>query len=268
MSIRASSFGGLFDCAMRWEAIHLLGMRMPGSPRALIGTGVHGGTAAFDAARVAGHPIRIDDAAGVTVDTIAGRLVTEGVRWSEDEPDRKEVERIALRLTTTYCADISPRYEFSSVELATKPLDIDCGGGVIVRLTGTMDRSRMIVGRLRPRVGDLKSGKKAVRADGRAHTKLHRPQLGTYQLLYEHTLGERVDDTAEIIGMNTAGSFASGTATVTGAKQLLIGKDDRPGLIEHAATMFRTGFFPPNPQSFLCSKKYCPRFATCDFADD
>ena len=53
--IRASSFGELFDCALRWEAKHLQGMRMPNSPRALIGTGVHEGTAAFDRAQVGGQ---------------------------------------------------------------------------------------------------------------------------------------------------------------------------------------------------------------------
>jgi hypothetical protein len=268
MAIRASSFGGLFDCAYRWEGTHLLGMRMPGSPRALIGTGIHGGTAAFDQARVDGKPIRLDDAAGIAIDTIAERIANEGVTWTSDEPDRREVERIALRLTTTYCHEISPRYEFSSVELTTKPLDIDCGGGVIVRLTGTMDRTRTIVGGLRPRVGDVKTGKKAVKADGVANTKLHRPQLGTYQLLAEHTLGERVDDTAEVIGLNTAGKYLTGTAQTTGAKDMLLGGDDFEGYIDMAARMFRTGTFAPNPQSVLCKKKYCARYYRCPYAAD
>lgn len=268
MSIRASSFGGLFDCAYRWEGTHLLGMRMPGSPRALIGTGIHGGTAAFDKARVEGSPIRLDDAAGVAIDTIAERIAAEGVKWSSDEPDRREVERIALRLTATYCADISPRYEFTSVELTTSPLDIDCGGGVTVRLTGTLDRARTVAGLRGPRIADVKSGKKAVSAAGVANTKLHKPQLGTYQLLYEHTTGEKVDDTVEVIGLNTAGNLQTGTAQTRGAKDLLLGSDDHQGYIDMAAQMFRTGLFPPNPQSFLCSKKYCARYTTCPYAAD
>lgn len=267
MPIRASSFGGLFDCALRWQKIHLEGYRMPGSPRALIGTGVHGGTAAFDQARVEAHPIRVDDAVGVAVDTIAERIANEGVRWSEDEPNRRDVERIALRLTTTYCADISPRYEFSSVELTTEPLDIDVGGGMGVRLTGTLDRARTIVGGLRPRIGDVKTGKRAVKADGTAETKLHRPQLGTYQVLYEHTTGQQVDETVEVIGLNTAGNFTTGTAQSQNPKRLLLGTEDSPGLIEQAGHMFRTGLFPPNPQSPLCSKKYCPFWSECLFAD-
>lgn len=271
MPIRASSFGGLFDCALRWEGQHLLGMRSPSSPRALIGSGVHAASAAFDQARLDGSPIRVDDAAGAAVDAIAERIHRDDVIWHADEPDRKQVESIALRLSMTYCTDISPRYEFAAVELTTKPLDIDCGG-VTVRLTGTLDRSRSIIvptaiGPKR-RIGDIKTGARAVNAQGQADTKKHKPQIGTYQLLYEHTTGEQVDDTGEIIGLNTAGRFNFGTGEVRGAKRLLTGTDEFPGLIDLAAQMFRTGLFPPNPQSFLCSAKYCPRYHSCPYAED
>ena len=37
------------------------------------------------------------------------------------------------------------------------------------------------------------------------------------------------------------------------------------GLIEYAAVMFRTGLFPPNNQSILCSERYCARWAACKF---
>jgi hypothetical protein len=268
--IRASAFGGLFDCALRFEKEQLDRMRLPNSPRALIGTGTHAGTAAFDKAKLQGHAIRIDDAAGVAVDAIAERIAEEGATWSADEPSRKEVESTALRLTTNYCADISPRYEFDAVELTAKPLDVDCGG-ILIRLKGTLDRARSIIvptatGRKR-RIVDLKTGRRAVRMDGRAETKKHRPQVGTYQLLDEHTTGEPVDDVAEILGMNTAGSFAVGTGEVHGAKELLLGTDEAPGLIELAALMFRSGLFPPNPQSFLCSAKYCAFHSRCPYAD-
>lgn len=272
MPIRASSFGGLFDCALRWSKVHLEGLASASSPRALIGTGVHAGTAAFDAAKLHGSPIRADDAAGAAVDAIAERIARDDVRWLSDEPNRKQVESIALRLSTTYCLDISPRYEFVAVEQTTKPLDIDCGEGVIVRLTGTLDRSRTIVvpsasGRKR-RIADIKSGRAAVNAAGVAATKKHKPQLGTYIVLDEHTSGEMVDDTAEVIGLNTEGGFRTGTGTTTGAKELLVGNGEDPGLIDIAAQMFRSGLFPPNPQSTLCSEKYCPHFHRCPYGRD
>ena len=50
VSVRASSFGSLFDCAYKWEGQHILGMKMPSSPRAHLGTAIHSGTAIYDLA--------------------------------------------------------------------------------------------------------------------------------------------------------------------------------------------------------------------------
>lgn len=276
MSIRASSFAGLFDCALRWQKIHLDKITNPSGPRALIGSGLHAGSAAFDKARVEGKPIRIDDAASVTVDEIAERIRSEPVKWTNDEPNRKEVEAIALRLTLNYCADISPRYEFEAVELTTTPLDIRCNNGQIVRLTGTLDRARVVVAEgltgtsvgwpVKRRINDLKSGKAVVRADGFVPTKKFRPQVGTYELLYEHTTGFAINDDSEVMAMNTGGTFQTGYGTVKGAKAMLLGTPDAPGMIDMAATMFETGLFPPNPQSQLCGEKYCPHYANCPYA--
>ncbi len=263
--IRASSFGELFDCALRWEAKHLLNRRMPNSPRALIGTGVHAGTAVYDLSRVdGGQPICLDEAAGVAVDTIEERIKTEGVIWTNDEPSKREVLNTALRVTTTYCELVAPRYEFEAVELATKPLDIDCGGGIVVTLTGTLDRARVRAGS--HGITDVKTGRAAV-VQGRAVTKKHRAQIGTYELLYEHTTGNAIKAPGEILGLNTSGQFASGTGEIHGAKELLLGPQGAPGLIEWAATMFRTGLFPPNPQSTLCDGRCCPHHSACPYRE-
>ena len=263
--IRASSFGELFDCALRWEARHLLGMRLPNTPRALIGTSVHAATAVFDLAKIGGgNPITLDAAAGVAVDAINERIADEGVRWTTDEPSRKDVEAIALRVTTAYCTSVSPRYEFEAVELETKPLEIDCGGGLTITLTGTLDRARVRAGS--HGITDVKTGRAAV-VGGRAATKKHRAQLGTYELLYEHTTGIPITGPGEIIGLNTVGSFAHGTADVHGAKVLLTGNGEAPGYIELAADMFRAGRFHPNADSNLCDARYCPRYARCPYSE-
>jgi hypothetical protein len=52
VTIRASSFGSLFDCPARWIAIHLEGKRTPSSANSALGTGVHAGTAVYDESRV------------------------------------------------------------------------------------------------------------------------------------------------------------------------------------------------------------------------
>ncbi|MFU4421777.1 PD-(D/E)XK nuclease family protein, partial [Pseudomonas aeruginosa] len=52
---------------------------------------------------------------------------------------------------------------------------------------------------------------------------------------------------------------------IVGARQMMAGSESHRGLIDYAADMFRSGLFPPNPQSPLCSPKYCPRWRTCPY---
>jgi len=140
-TVRASSWGALFDCAYKWEGVHLLGIKKPAGMRALLGTALHASTAVFDKARVEHEAVRPDDAASVLVDTI--QRPSFEVDWSQDDLAANEAIKIGLSLHTKYCLEISPRFEFVAVEMTTKPLDIDCGGGITVQLTGQMDRCRL-----------------------------------------------------------------------------------------------------------------------------
>src|SRR5690606_33002084 len=140
-TVRASSWGSLFDCAYRWEGIHLLGIKSPSSPRALLGTAIHAGTAAFDIARAAGQEPSADAAAELLVQTLYQPEFE--VDWRGADITLRNAEATGLALLVRYCNDISPRYHFVAVEMETRPLEIDCGGGVIVRLTGTLDRARI-----------------------------------------------------------------------------------------------------------------------------
>ncbi len=264
--VRASSWAGLFDCAYRWEGIHLLKMRNVVGLRAALGTAIHAGTAVFDQSRLDGAGLTADDAAGAMVDKL--RDPENEYDPSRDDLSLSEAERVGLTLVSKYCVEVSPNYDFVSVEMETKPLDIDCGSGVVVRLTGTMDRARVRqtagggVG-----IADLKSGSAAVQK-GVAKTKGHGPQVGTYELLYEHTTGDPITDDAEIIGLKTKGTAEIATGTIRNAKRVMVGDQDNPGLIEFAAEMFKTGRFYPNPNSLLCAEKYCPRWASCHFKND
>lgn len=264
-TVRASSWGSLFDCAFRWEGVHLLGIKSPSSPRALLGTAIHAGTAAFDTARVSGEDLSADDAAEVLVQTL--RHPEFDVDWRGSDINLREAEATALALHIRYCSDISPRYQFVAVEMETKPLEIDCGGGVIVRLTGTLDRARIRRAGEGIGIADVKTGTAAVTTDGVAKTKGHKPQIGTYELLYEHTTSQRCTAPAEIIGLKTKGKAEAATGEIIGARELMVGSENFPGLIQYAADMFRNGHFPPNPQSTLCSARYCPRWATCPYHD-
>lgn len=262
LTIRASAFASLFDCAYRFEGIHILGMRNVVGRRAVLGTAIHAGTAAFDSARLEGSPITADDAAGVMVDKLSNPD-------SDFDPDKddlsvKEAEIIGLKLTVKYCHEVAPKYNYVAVEMPATPLDIDCGHGTIVRLTGTMDRARIRKDGESLSIADIKTGSKSVEK-GAANIKGHGAQIGTYELLFEHTTGQRITADAEIIGMSTSKSAEIATGTIRNAKQIITGTEDQPGLLEFAANMFRSGKFYPNPRSMLCSERYCPRFHSCHF---
>lgn len=263
-TVRASSWGALFDCSYRWEGIHLLKLRNVVGLRAALGTAIHAGTAVFDQGRLDGAGLTADDAAGALIDKL--RDPENEFDPSQDDLTMSEAERIGITLLTKYCREVSPQFEFVAVEMETKPLDIDCGNGVIVRLTGTMDRARVRRTAAGVGIADLKSGSAAVQK-GAAVTKGHGPQVGTYEILYEHSTGAVIGDDAEIIGLKTKGTLEIATGTIKNAKRAMLGTESTPGLIEFAADMFKTGRFYPNPKSLLCSEKYCPRYAACQFHD-
>ncbi|GAP37348.1 PD-(D/E)XK nuclease family protein [Piscinibacter sakaiensis] len=261
-AVRASSWGSLFDCAMRWEGEHLLGIRKPAGLRAQLGTAIHASTAAYDAGRLpGGSPLSVDDASGLLVEKLY-RPERE-VDMAADNLSVREAERIGLSLHTLYCLDLSPRFDFLSVERPLDPLDIDCGGGEVVRLTGTMDRARVAAGPEGPVIPDVKTGTHVI-ADGAAVIKGRSAQLGAYQLMYERTEGVPTAG-AQVLALSTSGKPKVAASPVFDARRVMVGTEDQPGLIEFAADMFRSGLFPPNPQSLLCSPKYCARWATCHF---
>lgn len=260
--VRASSWAGLFDCAYRWEGIHILGMKNTVGLRAALGTAIHAGSSVFDQARISGVTVTADDAAGVFVDKL--RDPENEFDAAKDDLTMRDAEGIGISLLTKYCHEVSPTYHFVAVEMETKPLDIDCGGGTVIRLTGTMDRARIKKSTHGIGIADLKSGSSAVQK-GVAVTKGHGAQVGTYELLYEHTTGESITAEAEIIGLNTKGKAVIASGTISNAKRIMTGDQDNHGLIEFAADMFRSGRFYPNPRSLLCSEKFCPRYSRCKF---
>jgi RecB family exonuclease len=168
-------------------------------------------------------------------------------------------------LTVNYAEQIAPVHVYRAIEVQCKALDITTDDG-IVRITGTTDRVRVTEDG-EEGISDLKSGKTAVSADGRAVTKGHHLQTGIYKIMAEHELGRAMNAPDEIIGMQVAGTARVGTGEIRDSRTPLVGDDTGPGLIELAARMLRTGTFPPNPKSNLCSPKYCGGYSRCKFHD-
>lgn len=259
VTIRASSFGSLFDCAYRFEGEQIMKLYRPSSMRAWLGTSIHASTAAFDQAKLAGDPISADDAADVFVKTL----------WEPSEEVAKDpkltwrqAELIGLTLHARYCAEIAPLMNYESVEMPLKPLEIE-HEGQIIRLTGTMDRARVARTAAGKIIADLKTGGRLI-SEGVVSTKGRAAQLGTYQLLSEHTDGQQTAG-SQIMALQTSSTTQVGVSRVFDAKRQLVGTEQQPGLIEMAAKMFKIGLFPPNPQSVLCDKKYCSRWNTCPY---
>lgn len=256
-TIRASSLPELFDCPARWEAKHIKRMRLPSSGNAVLGKAVHAATAVFDECELKGSPISPDEAAGVVVDTIHNP--EEDVDWSEDRP--QEAESIGIALTGLYCRTIAPAMEYIAVEATCERLEITDLG---IALTGTTDR--IIKAAHGHGIGDIKTGKNAVSADGTVKTQDHAAQMAVYELLAEHSTGLPMDAPARIIGLQVAKTDKGrrvGVGTIEGGRELLLGDEESPGLLEQAASILKRGLFHGNPRSMMCHEKYCPAHARC-----
>lgn len=261
VTVRASSVPELFDCAARWYAKHIDGLTRPSSGPAHLGTSLHASTAAFDQSRIDGRNITADDAAGVFVDTL--RHPERDVEWGDDRV--ADAEAIGLRLHGIYCRDWAPREHYVGVEIQCDSLDVDCGP-VVIRLTGHTDRVRL-AGEGRHGIVDLKSGRRAVGADGRAVTKGHGLQTAVYELLAEEATGQPMAAPAQITGLQTTRQARVGVGTIHAARRALLGTPEQPGALHAAAQYFATGTFPGNPRSYLCSPKYCPAYANCHWRE-
>lgn len=254
--LRASSVADLLDCPLRWQKRNLEGMRLPGTPPALIGTAVHASTAVFDKSELSGDGLSIDDAAQAAVDAINNP--TEEVDWMGS--NLKKAITTALSVHVDYCTQVAPTATYVAIEAPLDPLLIEMPNGVVFSITGTLDRVREVDG-VRG-ICDVKTGGRAVNMDGEVVVGKHLPQLGTYELLSEQKYGAMILP-SQIIGLNTVGGGRVGTGEVQGARVALIGDQDEPGILSFVAPYFKSGLFPPNPGSWLCSNRYCPFFSKC-----
>lgn len=261
-TIRASSWPTLFDCALRFYYRDIMQLKSPSSGRAALGTALHCSTAVYDLPRLEGKAPNLTEAADALVESL--EHPHEDVAWDDDLP-RTKAEAIGLVLTRNYAERISSMRTYRAVEVKCDGLDIATEHGTI-RLQGTTDRVRVTRDGAEG-ICDVKSGGQAVSADGRAVTKGHHLQTGVYKLMAEHELGRTLKAPDEIIGLQVSTNARVGTAEIGDSRTPLIGDDAGPGLIDMAARMLKTGTFPPNPRSMLCSAKYCPGHRICRFHD-
>lgn len=264
-TIRASAWPTLFDCSLRFYYTQIVGMRLPSSGAALLGTAIHRSTAVYDTPALTGGVGSVDEAC----DSVAASIANPqgDVAWDDDLRPSAAVD-IGVALTKRYAAEIAPTHTYRAVEVNCGGMRIATPDGVI-RLTGTTDRVR-IADDGKEGISDLKSGRAAVSADGRANTKGHHLQTGIYRLMAENVLQRTLEAPDEIIGLQTAKTERGqrvACAEIRDSRTPLVGDEETPGLIEMAARMLKSGIFPPNPRSVLCSPKFCPGYSRCRFHD-
>lgn len=259
-TIRASALSELFDCPARFEAKHILGMRLPMSGAAALGKAIHASTAAFDQSTIDGAGLTVEDSAAAAVDSI--HRPDEDVQWDDDwQPD--SAESVALALHRRYCKEVAPKQSYRAVEVQCDRLEIT---DLDLALTGTVDRLRETEDGAG--ISDLKTGKTAVSADGHIVTKGHAYQLGVYELLAEAASGVRITAPAQIVGLNTGKTERAqriAVAPIVEARSVLLGDEQQPGILHAASNILRAGAFFGNPRSQLCSERYCPRYNKCSF---
>lgn len=271
--VRASSWGDMFDCAYRWYWKNIEGVRGPTRGPMVVGSAVHKGSDVFDRAVLAGQVASVDAAVESAAAYATNPTREDGspdeVDWGEHD-DEKVTPGIAVdyavKLTSKYCREIAPSMEYTAIEVKCKKLDVNTASGVL-RMTGTTDRVRRYddndLG-----ITDLKSGSKAVEGIKtgipRAVTKGHHLQLGAYTLMTEQETRQKLGK-ASIIGFQVNSKLHIAEGIVDKPKLALVGTTDKPGMIEIAAGVLKTGLFPPNPKSVLCSKKWCPAWDLCQY---
>jgi hypothetical protein len=90
-----------------------------------------------------------------------------------------------------------------------------------------------------------------------------------YELLAERASGLPITAPAQIVGLQVAktdkGQRVATSHPVVGARELLVGEPDSPGVLEAVAKMIHSGTFVGNPRSMLCGPKFCPIYQRCRF---
>ncbi len=257
--LRASGLSELFDDSLRWVAKHLDGLRTPSYGRSHLGSAVHLGTAIYDQARVHGNKPDVEQAVGAYLEYLRA---DENIHWV-DLP-KAQAERIGLHLVMEYCQNISPQFNWVAVEAECQSFHINMPNGMVFEITGTVDRVREQDGK--HGIADLKTGYRAINADGTVDVAQHGPQLATYELLEmqaEESTGYRIELPAVVIGMSTSSSGEIRWEEVDSPRSMLFGDGDNMGYLIAASEIIASQIFIGNPRSMLCTDRYCPIFNNC-----
>jgi PD-(D/E)XK nuclease superfamily len=269
--IRCSALTGYPDCNRRgaarlfWREVIAAGFRLRRTPRAVgaaVGSAVHRAAAiSLDEKARSGVLPPASVATDAALDTLGDELATGEITY--DGPrgathNRNDAVRQAIGMARTYHRLVAPAVEPIIVE---ERLEAEISPGLI--LSGVPD----VVCREPHKVRDLKTGARPAGS--------HAPQIGGYSLL-ARTHGLDIAE-AGIDFIQRVNPDKPQPDPVSTAVAVAQAETAASNIIRHIAAdleMFRNGdparrilpgdpwSFQANPNSILCSPKYCPAFGT------
>ncbi len=255
--IRPSSVHSFWDCPYRWAQIHLLGVRSFGSFHTLRGTGVHAGAEEiWEESQKAGvKKFSLSAAKDRAAETVEKRCEEEEIRFEEFE-SVDAAKDDAVKGVEVYAKEIVPKVEIPVKVEHYFEAEIDDD----ITIGGTTDA-------INPdgKIRDIKTSTRKVQPSK------YLEQLSIYKRLAEVN-DIKTQDTAIIENVvflkNEVGAHVIEVPIdVEGTKRKI---DD----IVRRIKVWKEGkidtdlLFPPNPNSFMCSDKYCPIYHECYIKND
>ncbi|NUB14539.1 DUF2800 domain-containing protein [Azospirillum brasilense] len=264
--VRSSSLSGYPDCPRRGAAklfrreVLAAGYELrelPNGIGAAVGTAVHAGAAVIllEKAKSGSLP-PVSTATDAAIDSLR-TTAAKGIGYDRETPALNEAEQQAERMVRVYRAQIAPDVQPLIVE---ERLEAQVTADII--LSGQSD----VIAREPGRVHDLKTGK------ARSN---HKPQLGSYSLLARSNgidVTEACEDfiqraplkkpqpDALIIKHDLAAAETAAIAVLRHIEDDL--KSFRQGNPSVGVLPGDAWAFPANPNSKLCSAKWCPAHGT------
>lgn len=277
--MRASSLKELFDCPSRWQANNT-NSGIPAIPTSLkghAGSCVHKATEIYDKKYLGRLAPQTPNAEFLKRTLDCFNLAFDQPEYNVRETTPKDigdVRKVGLMLVEKYITEVAPTMMYSHIEVKCKPWEVDVGG-VILSLTGTIDRIYMEAQGLnignaaspiyKHGIADIKTGVQAVNAQNVVEVESHKPQLGLYEILGEKTIKAPIDADAKIIGMQTNTKARVAIGSTSSARDIVLGTQEDVGMLANAGLLLEHSIFYGNPSSMMCSPDYCRRYKTCRF---
>jgi len=258
-NLRPSSIGGFHDCAFRFFNIHLLGIRSWSGYAAVRGTAVHKGAEVIwkEAIKAGEKKFSLTTAKDAAAQAVEEEVTNDEreVRFFDFETKEGAIDD-AVKGVEVYARDITPEVEIpAKVETYLKAkIDDD------ITINGTFDAFTSD-----GTIVDIKTtGRKAVPAK-------YIDQMSVYARLaqangLEPNMKYQIQNVVFLKNDTVAHLFEREVDIPSAQRKI----DDIVKRVKWYKKHPDDGHiaFPANPNSYLCSEKYCPVFDTCYIRND